>query len=149
MELKIIRKYKGPKYTIGSLFLNNKYFCDTLEDVDRNLSQIMSEKDILSKKIYGETAIPTGIYKINITYSNKFGKRFWAIRFGGKLPLIEDVKGFEGIRIHPGNTNKDTLGCILVGCNKKVGELINSQYCWTNLMLELTKTKEDIELTIK
>ena len=87
----------------------------------------MSEKDILSKKIYGETAIPTGIYKINITYSNKFGKRSWAIRFGGKLPLIEDVKGFEGIRIHPGNTNKDTLGCILVGCNKKVGELINSQ----------------------
>lgn len=149
MELKIIRKYKGPKYTIGSLFLNNKYFCDTLEDVDRNLSQIMSEKDILSKKIYGETAIPTGIYKINITYSNKFGKRSWAIRFEGKLPLIEDVKGFEGIRIHPGNTNKDTLGCILVGYNKKVGELINSQYCWTNLMLELTKTKEDIELTIK
>mgnify|MGYP003606490449 FL=1 len=109
----------------------------------------MSEKDILSKKIYGETAIPTGIYKINITYSNKFGKRSWAIRFGGKLPLVEDVKGFEGIRIHPGNTNKDTLGCILVGQNKKVGELINSQYCWTNLMLELTKTKEDIELTIK
>jgi len=109
----------------------------------------MSEKDILSKKIYGETAIPTGIYKINITYSNKFGKRSWAIRFEGKLPLIEDVKGFEGIRIHPGNTNKDTLGCILVGYNKKVGELINSQYCWTNLMLELTKTKEDIELTIK
>lgn len=94
MELLVERKYKKDKYTIGNFYIDNILFSNTLEDKDRGLKQSMSEEEIKKLKVYGETAIPTGRYKITRTYSSKFGKT---------MILINNVKGFSGIRIHSGN----------------------------------------------
>lgn len=116
MELTLIRKYKKKDYCIGDLYIGDKFFCNTLEDPDRDLNQ-NGKFDNGEFKVYGNTCIPYGKYKIILNYSNKF-KRV--------LPLLLDVPNFEGIRIHRGNTPKDTLGCILVGENKVKGQVINS-----------------------
>jgi len=127
-------------YTIGKLYIDGVYFCDTVEDKDRGLNDSMEESVIKERKVYGETAIPLGTYKVEITYSPKFKKN---------LPLLYNVKGFEGIRIHSGNTAKDSLGCIIVGKNKKVGMVLDSRSTMTKLMKILTNTKENIWLTIR
>lgn len=127
-------------YTIGKLYIDGVYFCDTVEDKDRGLDDSMEESTIKSRKVYGETAIPLGTYKVEITYSPKFRKN---------LPLLYNVKGFEGIRIHSGNTAKDSLGCIIVGKNKKVGMVLDSRSTMTKLMKILTNTKENIWLIIR
>ena len=90
--------------------------------------------------MYGKTAIPTGIYPVTITYSPKFKKN---------LPLLLNVKGYEGVRIHQGNTDKDTLGCILVGQNKQVGKVLNSRKMFDILYKELVKTKGRIIIDIQ
>lgn len=153
MELIIIRRFKGPKYTIGSLYINGTYECDTLEDIDRGLSDNMTEEEIKAKKVYGETAIPYGKYKVDMnTVSPKFKDRSWAKPYGGKLPRLLKVKGFEGILIHVGNTASDSLGCILVGENKVKGRVINSTACFMELMTILLKANlrgEEITLEIK
>lgn len=127
-------------YTIGKLYIDGVYFCDTVEDKDRGLDDSMEESEIRKKKVYGLTAIPLGTYKVEITYSPKFKKN---------LPLLIGVKGFEGIRIHSGNTAKDSLGCIIVGKNKKVGMVLDSRATMTKLLKVLTSTKENIWLTIR
>jgi len=119
IQLTLERNYKGPKYTIGKLYIDGKYFCDTLEDKDRGLKDSMTEEYIKLNKVYGETAIPSGTYVVNMNivspkYSN-FNKYGWAKPYGGKIPRLMDVKGFDGVLIHPGNTTEDTKGCILVG----------------------------------
>lgn len=129
-----------PKYTIGKLYIDGNYVCDTIEDTDRNLDDSMIEDEIKKKKVYGETAIPYGTYRVRITYSNKFKKM---------LPLVENVKGFSGIRIHSGNTEKDSLGCIIVGKNKKVGMVLDSRVTMDKLMNILTSTKENIYILIR
>lgn len=139
MKLTLIRKYKLPTYTIGKLYIDEEYFCDTLEDKDRGLTDDMTVGEISKIKIKKETAIPTGTYKITITYSNRFKKN---------MPLINDVKGFEGIRIHSGNTDKDTEGCILVGFNKIKGNVINSRDTYNKLFSILSKSN-NITITIK
>lgn len=111
MKLTLKRLYFKQTYTIGKLYINDVYVCDTLEDKVRDLSA--------EKKIPGKTAIPAGKYEIIVNYSPKF-KRL--------LPRLIDVPQFEGILIHRGNTNKDTAGCILVGENKISGRLINSAH---------------------
>lgn len=130
MEIKIERKYRKEDYTIGRMYLDGQYFCDTLEDKDRGLTDDMSEAEIASRKVYGYTAIPTGTYKVILTYSRKF-KRV--------LPLICDVKAFDGIRIHRGNTAKDTYGCPLVGRNTAKGMVLDSAKTETAL-LRILKT---------
>lgn len=127
-------------YTIGKLYIDGVYFCDTVEDKDRGLDDSMEESVIKERKVYGETSIPMGTYKVEITYSPKFKKN---------LPLLIGVKGFEGIRIHSGNTAKDSLGCIIVGRNKKVGMVLDSRATMTKLLKVLTSTKENIWLTIR
>lgn len=139
MTLTLDRKYKLPTYTIGKLYIDGEYFCDTLEDKDRGLTDNMTVSEISKIKIKKETAIPTGTYKITITYSNRFKKN---------MPLINDVKGFEGIRIHSGNTDKDTEGCILVGFNKTKGNVINSRDTYNKLFSILSKSN-NITITIK
>ena len=139
MILTLDRKYKLPTYTIGKLYIDGEYFCDTLEDKDRGLTDDMTVSEISKIKIKNETAIPTGTYKITITYSNRFKKN---------MPLINDVKGFEGIRIHSGNTDKDTEGCILVGFNKIKGNVINSRDTYNKLFSILSKSN-NITITIK
>lgn len=126
-------------YTIGKLYIDGVYVCDTVEDKDRGLDDSMPEEEIKKKKVYGETAIPYGLYKVVITYSPKFKKM---------MPLVEGVKGFSGIRIHQGNTAKDSLGCIIVGKNKKVGMVLDSRVTFNKLM-KMLDTKENIWLTIR
>ncbi len=152
MKLELKRRFRGPNYTIGSLFINGVYECDTIEDVDRGLTDSMSVDEIKAKKIYGRTAIPTGIYKIDMnTVSPKFKDRSWAKFCGGKLPRLLDVKGYEGVLIHVGNKAEDTLGCILVGDNKIKGQVINSTATFQELYGELLKAKvkgEEITINI-
>lgn len=142
MNIILNRIAKKAKYTIGKLYINDQYFCDTLEDTDRGLTQSMTEQQIKSKKVYGETAIPTGTYKVIISYSNKFKKQ---------MPLLLNVPGFAGIRIHSGNTEKDSLGCILVGKNKAVGKVLESRDTYSKLfsILQEANKKETIKITIK
>lgn len=142
MNIILNRIAKKAKYTIGKLYINDQYFCDTLEDTDRGLTQSMTEQQIGSKKVYGETAIPTGTYRIIISYSNKFKKQ---------MPLLLNVPGFAGIRIHSGNTEKDSLGCILVGKNKAVGKVLESRDTYSKLfsILQKANKKETIKITIK
>ena len=125
MELLLERKYLKNEYTIGVLYINGEYFCNTFEDKNRDLNK-NGTFDCGECKIYGNTCIPYGKYEVVITYSPKFKR---------ELPLLKDVPFFEGIRIHRGNTHKDTLGCILVGENKKKGMVINS----TQYEVELIK----------
>ena len=139
MTLTLDRKYKLPTYTIGKLYIDGEYFCDTLEDKDRGLTDGMPVSEISKIKIKKETAIPTGTYKVTITYSNRFKKN---------MPLINDVKGFEGIRIHNGNNSQDTEGCVLVGFNKVKGNVINSRDTYNKLFSILSKSN-NITITIK
>jgi hypothetical protein len=106
MEIKVIRKYTYPTSQLGELWVDGAFFGYTLEDVNR------------AKKVYGETCIPASTYNVIVTYSN---------RFKVELPLLENVVGFAGVRIHGGNTDKDTHGCILLGSkiDLKTGKISN------------------------
>ena len=132
MEILVKRLYKKSEYTIGKMYINGEYFCDTVEDTDRGLSQEMSNSYIEARKVYGKTAIPVGRYRVVLSYSNKFKKT---------LPLLKDVLGFGGIRIHSGNTAEDSLGCIIVGENKIKGGVINSRQTMERLMYRLRNEK--------
>lgn len=152
MKLKVDRRYKGTEYTIGRLYVNGSYFCDTLEDTDRGVNSIMSPSDITKKKIEGKTAIPTGTYNVDMnTVSPKFKDRSWAKPYGGKIPRLLVVPGFDGVLIHPGNTASDTSGCILIGKNTAVGRVTDSTATFHNLMKKLLEAKtkgESISITI-
>lgn len=153
MNIAIKRIFKGDKYTIGKLYVNGIYECDTLEDTDRGLTEDSPLSEIQSKKVYGETAIPTGTYKIDMnTVSPKFKDRSWAKFCGGKLPRLIDVPGYSGVLIHVGNKPADTLGCILVGDNKIKGQVINSTSTFQELYSLMLKAKvagEEITVTIE
>lgn len=135
MELKLLRKYKKPTYTIGTLSVDGAYFCDTLEDRVRDL--------VIERKVKGSTAIPAGRYRVILN---------WSPRFKKPLPLLLDVPHFEGIRIHAGNTAKDTEGCILVGRNTQPGTLTDSKATMAELMQVLTSAnnrKEEMWITVE
>lgn len=140
MRLTVLRIANKPTYTIGKLYIDGCYYCDVLEDTDRGLDDDMKESEILKKKIKGQTAIPTGTYPVKITYSPKYKKL---------MPLIDNVKGYQGIRIHSGNTHKDTEGCLLVGKNKEVGKVLESRKTFNALYKILTETKENIIIDIR
>lgn len=140
MRLTLKRIANKKTYCIGKLYINGKYFCDTLEDVDRGLDSTMTEEEIKKIKVKGETAIPTGIYKIILNYSPKFKK---------VMPLITNVKGYSGVRIHTGNSAKDTEGCLLVGKNTIVGRLTESRKMYDALFKRLQqKGSNDITIEI-
>jgi hypothetical protein len=138
MKLKLKRIAFKPTYTIGRLFVDGIYVCDVLEDRDRGLTDSMALEEIMRIKKYGETAIPYGTYKVQITYSPKYKKM---------MPILCGVKGFEGIRIHSGNTSKDTLGCLLVGRNSKVGMVTESRKTY-NMLFQMIKDQKDIIIEI-
>lgn len=143
MKLKLKRIYRGNTYTIGRLYIDNEYFCDTLEDKDRELTSYMSEEDIKSLKVYSETAIPTGTYKIEVTFSSRFKK---------KMPVLIGVKGFSGIRIHCGNDETHTSGCILCGFNKERGKVVNSKVVTSKvyaLIENAINNNNEVEITIE
>ena len=134
MKLLVERKWKRPEYTIGILYVNGERFSETCEDCDRGLSQSMPVGVINQKKIYGETAIPTGIYKVVLSVSPRLKNRPYAKKYKGLMPEILDVKGYSGVRIHPFNSAKDSLGCIAPGENKVKGQVINSTKAYYALM---------------
>jgi hypothetical protein len=143
------RRFKGESYTIGSLYIDGEYFCDTLEDKDRGLRQGMSIEDLIMQKVKSETAIPAGTYAVvTDIVSPKYSTRE-AYKFcGGKVPRLLNVPGYEGILIHIGNYAKDTEGCILVGENKVKGQVINSTATFKKLYERLKQAKNiTIEIT--
>lgn len=126
MQLDLHRKWLKKGYSIGILSIDGKRFCESVEDEDRGLKQTDSLETIKAKKVKGKTAIPVGTYEIKITYSPRFKKN---------LPLLLNVPGFDGIRIHSGNTADDTEGCLIYGKNTEVGKVTNSRF-WTNQVIE-------------
>ena len=150
MELLLVRKYKGIDYTVGDLYIDGEFFSNTLEDTDRGLKNTMSLEEIKKIKVNNETAIPTGTYKIDMsTYSPRFGKKSWAQPYGGFIPRLVNVPGYLGVLIHPGNTNKDTSGCILIGKNSVKGQVTESQNAFHKLMNILKKVQNNITITIQ
>lgn len=117
MKLTLKRIALRPTYTIGKLYIDDVYFCDTIEDTVRDLNK-NGKFDNGEKKVHSKTAIPYGIYEIKWTYSPKFKKY---------TPQLMNVPSFEGIRIHAGNTSADTEGCLILGKNKQVGKVLNSR----------------------
>ena len=152
MRLKLIRKYRKDTYSIGILYVNGVYFCETLEDTDRGLKQTDNINLIRSKKVPGETAIPLGTYKVLMDIvSQKYSKvEYYRNLCGGRMPRLKDVPGFEGILMHPGSTPLDTLGCILVGQNKVKGGLTKSRDTFRALYLKMAEAhKRGEEITIE
>ena len=152
MKLTLKRIAKKTTYTIGKLYIDGQYFCDTLEDKDRGLDQKMTLDEIKKKKVHGQTAIPIGTYKVTLdVISPKFGGRVFYKQFanGGRVPRILNIPGFDGVLLHVGNLPSQTDGCVLVGRNTKVGMVLNSKETFINLYKELLKDKNNITLTIQ
>lgn len=120
--------------TISKLFVDGEYFCDTIEDKDRGLKQTDSLEHILATKVKHETAIPAGRYELVISFSARFQRL---------LPLLINVPGYEGIRIHPGNTESDSSGCICPG--KSNGTKVLQSILAFNRLFTLVKKKIKVE----
>lgn len=152
MKLLIDRAWKKPTYTISRLFVDGKRFYESLEDKDRGLKKTDTLSTIQSKKVYGETAIPSGIYEITLSVSEKFKNRTWAKKYNGMVPEILNVPGFSGVRIHPFNRPEESFGCIGVGQNRITGMIANSTKCYYELMdkylIPATNRKEKITIEI-
>jgi len=130
MKLKLTRIFKAETYTIGRLYIDGEFFCDVLEDKVRDLPK--------EEKVWGQTAIPYGTYKIIINYSNRFKR---------DLPRLLNVPYFDGILIHPGNTAVDTHGCLLVGINTEKGKVTQSRITFDKLFAKIHNEK-DLEIEI-
>ena len=155
MRLKLHRKWRKDTYSIGILYIDGVRFCETLEDRDRGLKQTDNLGLIQQKKVYGETAIPVGIYRVLMdVVSPKYnGVAWYKALCGGRMPRLSYVPGFEGILIHPGGGNGplDTMGCILVGRNTIVGKLTSSRDTFKALFKKMDaayKRGEEITLEI-
>ncbi len=139
MELKLIRDVKASTFTLGKLFIDGTLFCYTVEDKDRDANNDGDIKDVGEVKVYGETAIPKGEYKVILSMSNRFKKL---------MPEVLKVEGFEGIRIHAGNTAIDSHGCIIVGTVRVPNGVGLSRDCFNRLMKRLDGQK-NIKLIIE
>lgn len=154
MELIVDRKWKKQSYTISNLTIDGKWFCNVLEDADRGLDDSMSIAKIRELKKPSITAIPKGTYEITLdVISPKYcTNSFYKQVCNGKVPRLLNVKGFEGILIHAGNTDKDSAGCLLVGINLERGKVLKSKETFRKLYKMLSEAKlrgEYIQITIK
>lgn len=132
MNIVLQRDESGVTCTLGRLYIDSEYECETLEDVVRD-----------GPKVYGSTAIPAGTYEVVIDRSQ---------RFGVDMPRLLDVPGFAGIRIHPGNTDADTLGCILVGRARRGESIIDSRIAYNRLfdrLLDARHNSRRMWITVK
>lgn len=149
MKLTLKRIALKPTYTIGKLYIDGTYFCDTCEDKVRDNNRDGDLDDIGEGKVYGQTAIPYGTYRVVMNVqSPKYSQRAAYAWCKGYLPRLVDVPHFEGILIHSGNDATHSAGCILVGENKVVGKVINSMATLKRLYYILSSA-EDITLTIE
>ena len=150
MELKLKRIARKASYTIGRLYIDGQRFCDTIEDRDRSLRQDMARAAIKRIKVQGETAIPTGRYRVTLGVKSPKMSQKKAYEFcDGYVPRLINVPGFDGILIHIGNTARDSEGCILVGENREVGKVLNSTATFKRLYARLREAKGDIYITIE
>lgn len=117
MKLLLKRIYFSPTYTIGRLYIDGKYFSDTIEDVNRDINKDGDLLDNGESKVYAKTCIPFGTYNVIVNRSPKMKR---------DLPRLLNVPHFEGILIHRGSSEKSSAGCIIIGENKVVGKVINS-----------------------
>ena len=152
MKCEVKRIFNNSKYCISHVYVNGEYICDGIEDTDRMLDDSMSVQEIQSKKVYAKTAIPTGTYQLLLNIvSPKYSKKDYYKKFcNGKLPRLVNVKGFDGILWHRGNTEEDSAGCLILGYNKVKGKVINSQEAFEKLykrLSEANKKGEKITVT--
>lgn len=132
MKIEVIRHTFTGRSTIGSLYIDKKFECYTLEDVVRT-----------GPKVHGQTAIPEGTYEVQITFSPRFKR---------DLPLLLNVPNFEGVRIHSGNRAEETEGCILVGGAVLPDEIRGSRAAFDDLYVKLLAAwfrKEPMDITVR
>jgi hypothetical protein len=141
-KFSLIRKYFTEYSTIGELFLDNQFVCFVLEDKDRMLDNGWDLDRITREKVHGRTAIPTGEYKIEWTFSDRFQKA---------MPILLNVKGYAGVRIHSGNTPEHTLGCLIPGMKMSTDNVSESKVAtmklW-NIIKIAIDNKEQIYINI-
>jgi Family of unknown function (DUF5675) len=142
MELELTRTTKTAKSTIGELTVNGVFECFILEDRDRGLRQGMTTSELVGLKVKTQTAIPTGRYEIIVSFSERFQKM---------LPLLLDVPAFAGIRIHPGNNDTHTEGCLLPGKTKAPDMVGSSRAAFTTLFdkIKAAMQREKVFITVK
>ena len=123
--VKMRRRYVNDRYCISHIYVgeDESYFCDAIEDTvrDANHNGVFDNGE---EKVYGETAIPCGRYYVTF---NKTGLKIGSKAKDGVIPLLHDVPSFTYIRIHPGETEKNSEGCIILGYNKIVGRVVDSE----------------------
>jgi hypothetical protein len=142
LTFNLIRKYFTENSTIGELFCNGNFICFVLEDKDRGLDSSMTVEEIKKIKVYGKTAIPTGEYSIQITYSPKYKR---------DVPQVMNVKGYSGIRIHSGNTAGDSEGCLLPGMKMVIDKVLESKIAtakWSTMIKIALDEKKEVRLKI-
>lgn len=137
MKLELKRIALKPNYTIGKLFINGTYYCDTIEDKVIDLNKNGKFDDGLTKVMH-QTAIPYGTFKVVVNHSPKFNR---------ELPRLLDVPYFEGILIHNGSDQNSSSGCIIVGENKTVGKVTNSTFYMNNLTARIKDVQNKGETT--
>ena len=144
MELLLERKWCKQDYTIGRLYINKEFFCNTLEDTVRDINK-NGTFDCGEFKISGHTAIPYGEYEVTLDIvSPKFSKYpFYKEVCNGKLPRLLNVPNFDGVLIHCGSTADNSAGCILVGNNTIKGGLTDSKKVFKNLYSILNKANNN------
>ncbi len=131
MELRLSREWLNDECSIGELYLNGVFECFTLEDKDRGLMQSMTLSQVQAIKVFGKTAIGKGRYQVVIQFSQKHQK---------DLPLLLNVTDYAGVEIHPGNTDADTLGCILLGQMRTTNSVLSSVKAFYSLLSETTSS---------
>ena len=147
MKVNVVRRYNNNRYCIGDLYVDGVWVSNTIEDTDRGLDNSMSVSDIKKKKIYAQTAIPTGTYDLTIDIiSPKFYQKPYYKSFcNGYVPRVLNVKGFDGILIHKGVNQNSSAGCLIVGYNKIKGQVTNSQQAFEKLykLFKQAKNKKE------
>lgn len=151
------RRYRpaDKTYSIGHLYdAGGNYLCDTIEDTDRGLTDEMTVEQIRAKKIKSKTAIPRGTYRVTLNVvSPKFSlKPYYREYCGGRVPRLLNVKGFEGILIHKGISERSSAGCIIVGYNTIKGMVTGTQAAFEKVYRTLkgyADSGEEIYITIK
>ena len=159
MKIVVDRKYKKSTYTISNLTIDGKWFCNVVEDTDRNLDNTMSVthiqkvKDVNGNGVNDDaiTAIPRGTYKVTLdVVSPKFSKKDYYKKFcNGKVPRLLNVPGIDGFLMHCGSTAKSSAGCLILGYNKIKGGVVDSQKAFETVYKELLKDKNNITIEIK
>lgn len=155
VRIRIRRVSHSEKSTIGELSLEEcGFLCHTLEDKDRGLAKPITAEEVKKVKVAGATAIPAGEYDVVLVVSPSMKNKPYAKQYGGRFPCLLNVPGFEGILIHPGNTDADTRGCILVGDYDPAApdRITGSVNAYEDLMRYLWaayKNKDKITLTIE